>query len=161
MVNHVATWLLNAPAGNGVLEGEFFIEPGFQPVPEKNMNTYLQVVRNIFFPTTDRKEKFRLVTRYLTIIRYSYLFDQLTATDERLTTEKINNTVIEVRTDNDLGTDLSELLEATQTLPSSFFTDDRRKAVWGDRSSRAYDRIAALLLEVAAQTEKSSRSTLS
>lgn len=161
MVNHVATWLLNAQPGTGVLDGEFFIEPGFQPTPDKNFSSYLLVVRGILFPTTDRTEKFRLMNRYLTIIRYSYLFDQLTEKDTRITTEKMNDNTIEVRTDNAIGLDVGNLLEDLQSLPQSFFTDERRKTIWGDYSSRAYDRVAALLLETAYQTEKASRSTVS
>ena len=161
MVNHVATWLLNAQPGTGVLDGEFFIEPGFQRTPEGNFSTYLRVVRAILFPTTDRAEKFRIMNRYLTIIRYSYLFDQLTEKDTRITTEKMNDNDIEVRADNAIGLDVGVLLEDLQSLPQSFFTDERRKKIWGDQSSRVYDKVAALLLETAYQTENSSRSTLS
>ncbi len=161
MVNHVMTWLLNVSPSNGVLPGELFIEPVFRPVSLENMSQRMWTIREILFPSRDREKIFAAGSRYLSIIKFSNLGTQLKAKDSRTTDDVHSQSIKLVGTDESFGISVKELVESLEWVTGDFFTDEKRRATWSDGKSKVYDRLAALLLEVSATTEASSRSTIS
>ena len=161
MVNHVMTWLLNISPGTGVVPGELFIEPVFQPVSLENMSQRMWTIRGILFPSKDRAKTFATGFRYLAIIKFSNLNTQLKDKDTRVTDNGYTQPLNLIGPEESFGISVKELVNLLDWVTSDFFTDEKRKKTWNDGRSKVYDRLAALLLEVAATTEASSRSVIS